>query len=266
MKRLIHAIRYYGVFWILLQLIEENLHIRLPLGSKFRWKLSVKTETKFWDKYLGSPNGEYGEEYRTRLDPNTKLDDEVAELLPNQPSVSILDVGAGPLTCLGKTWDHGKLNITAVDPLADEYDKIIDRYRLKPVVRTRKLDAEKLSTLFPEATFDLAFARNAIDHSYSPEESVLQMLKVTKPGGHVLLVHSQNEAIKEKWKGLHQWNFSLEGGDFIISSKNGKVNFSRKYASICSTSVYHDAANDWIHVTLHKNRPEPDPASGMGSL
>jgi SAM-dependent methyltransferase len=252
MAKITNTIRDYGLVWLMMYTIEQKLKIRLPLSAKLRWDLSVKTEVRFWDKYFATKGLSYPEDYLNRLKPDTALDKEITDLLPQQPSIEILDVGAGPMTYLGKKWNNVKINITAVDPLANEYDKLMTKYGVNPVVRTQKLDAEALTSKLAENSFDLAYARNCIDHSYSPETSVLQMLKVTKSGCYVLLIHSQNEAIKEKWEGLHQWNFSMEGSDFIISSKNDKLNFSKKYAHLCETTFTYEAEKDWIHVKLLK--------------
>ncbi len=59
-----------------------------------------------------------------RLDPNSVVtDDLVGRHLRWLASteVSILDVGAGPLTIINKTFPGKTLTITATDPLADEY-------------------------------------------------------------------------------------------------------------------------------------------------
>ena len=157
-------------------------------------------------------------------------------LLP-QDEIHILDVGAGPLTYLGRKFHGKQINITAVDPLADEYDKILAKYQVQPLIRTEKLAGEELTTRFQPNTFDLVFARNSIDHSYDPERVILQMIEVVKPGRYVLLEHLPNEASKHHYIGLHQWNFSVSAdGDFLINSKLGNVNFTKKYKDICTTT------------------------------
>ena len=162
------------------------------------------------------------------------------------------DVGADPLTYIGKIYDKAKLKIIAIDPLADEYDKILSKYSLTPLIHTEKLEAEKLTQRFVENSFDLVFARNCIDHSYSPENAILEMLKVAKESCYVLLLHRPNEAEQENWRGLHQWNFSSENGDFIISSKNYKINFSRKYSNLCKVECRYDKADDMLYTQLLK--------------
>jgi RecB family endonuclease NucS len=42
------------------------------------------------------------------------------------------------------------------------------------------------------------------------------MLLVVKPGGTVVLYHHENEAERQEYEQLHQWNFTMEQGQFVI--------------------------------------------------
>jgi len=149
-----------------------------------------------------------------------------------------------------------RVDLTAVDPLAPEYDKIIDKYQISPPVHTLEAAAEDLTKKFEANSFDLVFARNCIDHSYNPEHAVLQMLEITLPGCYVLMEHRQNEAEHEQYLGLHQWNFSMNpNGDFIIDSKTEKVNMSEKYQDIATMKcevVSVAPGNDWMVTRILK--------------
>ena len=135
--------------------------------------------------------------------------------------------------------------MTAIDPLADAYDRLLDKYHVKPIIRTQKAYAESLTTRFPPNTFDLVFARNSIDHARNPEMAILQMIEVAKTGCYVLLVHYVNEAERAGYTGLHQWNFSMSAnGDFLISSGSVRVNMTRKVAGLCTTTCELDTVPD----------------------
>ena len=218
------------------------------------WRASIKSELKFWESYFRTKGLQWKDHYALRLDPDMALQTRVMELLPtDKKTVKILDVGAGPLTFLGKKCAGKEVLITAVDPLAEEYDKILKKYHVHPVIRTEKLDAEKLTMRFPPETFDLVFARNCIDHAYSPEKAMLEMIAVVKKGHYVLMEHRINEAEKEGYRGLHQWNFSLTPtGDFYISSKNYHVNFSEKYKDIFQIDCELDTVNNWLITKILK--------------
>ena len=235
--------------------------LRRPSGAKAVWKANLHSEVAFWDDYFATKGGQWPETYLGRLDPNSELDPGIVAFLPpgDQP-VEILDVGAGPLTMLGKKYQDRKLRIVAVDPLAAEYDKVLGKHGITPPVRTIRGEAEQLSAQFGRDAFDLVHARNCIDHSYSPETAVLEMLKVVRRDGFVLLFHGANEAERAGYEGLHQWNLSEKDGDFIISTKTSTLNFTQKYKELCKircvTMELVDGNPDegyWLETFIQRN-------------
>ncbi len=138
-------------------------------------------------------------------------------------TVHLHDVGAGPATRLGKVWLNRSVVITAVDPLADEYDRILDEHSVKPPVRTKKGDGERLEDVVPMDSFDLVYSINAIDYSYDPLKAIKSMVRAAKPGGWAVLKHNVNEAEHEEYHGLHQWNLCEEKGEFVIWNKQQRT-------------------------------------------
>lgn len=237
-------------------ILRSEYSVPIPQSNASRWKAGTVSEINYWDQYFKTRGGDWTETYKLRFDPDLPLQPRPAELLSTRDELHILDVGAGPLTWLGKQLNGRKIEITAVDPLADEYDRILARYQIEPLVRTRKLAGENLTEQFAENSFGLVFARNCIDHSLDPEQAVVQMIKVARKGGYVLLEHRPNEAENENYEGLHQWNFSMsDDHEFLISSKNETLNMSRKYASIgkFSAEIVHEHGDiDWLIVRIEK--------------
>ena len=249
-KTAFRVLRNEGVAGIVSLLISK-------FGSpKSRWRVNTTSEREFWDSYFQTKGLEWAASYQTRFDPDLPLQERAAALLPPEESVHILDVGAGPLTCLGKRAEGKRLTITAVDPLADEYDKILKKHGIQPLVRTRKLAAEELTQAFPVNTYDLVFARNCIGHSYNPERAILEMINVVKRGRYVLLEHLPNEGKSENYQGLHQWNFSSsKEGDFLISSRRKGVNMTKRYAHLCTITcdiVNTGKGGDWLITRILK--------------
>lgn len=242
------------LFQQLLELFKNLITPAHSNSNKKKWRKSIRHELKFWDDYFRTKGLQWKDNYQSRLALDLPLQPHIAELLPiDQEVVKILDVGAGPLTFLGKKCIGKKLQITAVDPLANEYNKILLKYNVRPVIRTEKLDAENLTTRFPANSFDLVFARNCIDHAYSPEKAILEMIAVAKKGRYVVMEHRLNEAEKKSYHGLHQWNFSrTPEGDFHIHSKNYQLNFSEKYKDICRIDCEIDTINDWLITKIMK--------------
>jgi SAM-dependent methyltransferase len=181
------------------------------------WEGGIGEELTFWDRWFATSGGQWPDDYRLRLDPATPLQETfVKRLDPSRRQVAILDVGAGPLTIVGKRWPDHVVAITAVDALAHEYRALYERFRVRPPVPTTYCHSEKLSERFRHDTFDLAYARNTLDHSYDPLRAIREMVHVVKPGGIVLLEHFPNEAETERYSGLHQWNFDEAGGECIV--------------------------------------------------
>ncbi len=189
------------------------------------WKRELTSEVAFWQSWIGEADIPWQEERRTRLDPAMPLQDSMRAVAATPPggTVRLLDVGAGPATSLGKTWPDRTVEIVAVDPLADEYNRMLDAYGVVVPVRTRQCDGEHLLDVIERATFDIAYSRNALDHSYDPLAVIQAMVEAVKPGGWVILEHYANEAESEQYQGLHQWNFCQQDGQFVIWNRQRRI-------------------------------------------
>jgi SAM-dependent methyltransferase len=143
--------------------------------------------------------------------------------------VRIIDVGAGPITKLGYEARGKVLKITPVDPLAKHYDTLLRRNGILLPVPTIQGDGEHLLQQFSARSFDLAYACNALDHSYDPLAVMQNMIHLVRPGGHVLLRHFRNEAEAGRYHGLHQWNFDCRDGRFVVWQPNSLVDVGNRF-------------------------------------
>jgi SAM-dependent methyltransferase len=230
----------------------QRLLRRIGGSSFFVWKSGLWEEVAFWDEWLGTRGLKWPQAFARRMDPQTAIEPQLVALLDHPPGsvVKILDVGAGPLTAVGQVWEGRTVEVTAVDPLAAEYDKLLAKHKLTPPVRTRFAHAEKLLDVFAPNTFDLVFARNCIDHSYDPLLAFGQMLAVAKPGACVFLDHAVNEADHQGHGGLHQWNFCESGGQFIVEGRGQKRNATVEFAPQADTECR--VQDGKIFVTMRK--------------
>ena len=202
---------------------------------KEKWVNGLPAEIEFWDNWIKSRGSQWPADFIFRIDAYTPLQSYMAGFLPESESVSILDVGSCPLTFLGKQCGSKSITITAVDPLADIYNTLLDRHGVHPPVRTVQAFAERLTDKFDIGTFDLVFSRNAIDHSCSPETAIGEMIKVVKRKGYVILGHVRHEGQNANYSGLHQWDFTCNAdGDFIIkpASRERQVNITKDFSSV----------------------------------
>lgn len=203
-----------------------------------KWHEGIESEITFWDGWL--EHAGYGSaEFPFRIDPDAELQPEIARLLDGgtdrrKSAPSILDVGAGPLTFLGKKYNGKLFTLVAVDALAYEFSKLLEKHNIIPPVKTIRMDSEQLY-LLPRSygRFDLITARNTLDHSYNPMQAILTMPRKLKAGGIIYMFHKFNEGLYSGWTGLHQWNFYLLAGCLMLSSqteiRNVTAEFSDQY-------------------------------------
>ena len=182
------------------------------------WRRGVEDELDFWrtvlpERVVRSP------EYRRRLDPASQSQEPVlAEVIERIDSdrVAILDVGSGPLTAVSRGYPGKTLSVTAVDPLADSYNRLMDGLGIRPPVPPLACRGEDLLEVFSPDSFDIAYGLNAIDHAVDPFRVISNMVEVVRPGGLVVLLHHRAAAEGSLYRDLHQWNFDVRGGDFVI--------------------------------------------------
>jgi SAM-dependent methyltransferase len=217
------------------------------------WQAAIDGEVAFWRTYFETKGARYPGSYETRLDPDLPLQPEIAALVdaPQGATVRLLDVGAGPLTFLGRTRPGWTVEVTAVDALGAQYGALVDEFAITPPVRTRTCESERLSTVLPADHFDLVAARNTLDHSYDPVRAISEMVRCAKPGAALLLIHHRNTAEDEDYHGMHQWNF--EGTDEtlivwrpgtrtdVVAELAGRAAFERRWTD-----------GTWEHVVLRK--------------
>ncbi len=236
-----------------LGILKSRYRLPIPMSHQQQWQAGIKSELRFWDDYFHAP--EWQADLHNRLDPELPLQAKFLPLLPAYDEVRILDVGAGPLTSIGKKCPGKQLLISAIDPLAMGYTRLLDKYHLQPLIPTEKGEAENLTGAFAANSFDLVIAQNSLDHSYNPVAAIQEMLAVTRPGGYLYLEHFFNVAESLQYSGMHQWNFSLSAqGDFLIQSKNSQTNISQKYATEChiSCETKMGISKEWLVVKIQK--------------
>jgi SAM-dependent methyltransferase len=226
-----------------------------------RRRPALDDEVAFWSDYLATRGGAWRGAYARRLDPAAPVEDpllyDCIGAVPRR-EVTILDVGAGPLTSVGAAYPGKRIEVVAVDPLAERYDELLRRFEVEPPVRTRPGTGERLPDLFPANSFDIAYARNSLDHGDDPAAAVLNMLAVVRPGGFVILRHYENEGEQAGYSGLHSWNFTERDGRLLIRGRDGAPQdvsaLLTRYArvAVTRTEVPGVEGRDWICAVIEK--------------
>jgi SAM-dependent methyltransferase len=211
------------------------------------WEKSIAHEIAFWTKWVTEPSYLSG-----RIEPDRWIQEEIRALIniPENKNIRVLEVGSGPMTIIANVWGGYNLEVVAVDPLADEYNAILDANGIVPPIRTLKCAGEDLTKLFDENSFDFAQAHNCLDHSWSPIQCIEQMLIVVKPEATIDLMHYINESDNQSGVGLHAWNFFEENGNFMIEGKGDRINVNDTFNNIAKIEV--SIINTQINVRLKK--------------
>jgi len=184
---------------------------------------ALEREVEYWTRIANGtfPMPERVEAFKTRAIGDMYFPDYILKYFRPEPDMTkILDVGAGPHTTLGRPRRPMNVEVTAIDPLAVEYQEILSKHGYAPRTTTIVGDAENLTSQFPIDTFDLVYSRNALDHVAQPLVAIREMLSVTKPGGFIFFEGQTNEGVHQNYTQLHQWNIMtvLDGklGDCVI--------------------------------------------------
>jgi SAM-dependent methyltransferase len=220
------------------------------LSIFIKWKLALAlVGTEFHHQNL---KNNHKKKLRQHFDVNRPLQSELVELLNvyyqnstaliNSPKV--LDIGAGPISKVGKVYQSKAIELTPIDPIASKYNKLHRSLNLKPPVPTIYGQGETLTNQFNENQFDLIHARNCIDHCCNPARVILQAIRVLKPNGFFYLNHYKNEGVAAGYYGLHQWNFFENEKLFYLKGRDNEIiNISlhiKKLAIIHSINTDHD--------------------------
>lgn len=235
---------------------DETVRAReiAKVGPAARWAAFQSDELAFWDSVL---NGDQWPMVRPdRTNPDLSLQGYLIAAIeaPEGSRVEILDVGAGPLTMIGKKWPGRDVCITAVDPIAPAYDELLVRHGITPIFRTTLGFAEDLRAILPPASFDLVHARNSIDHSKDPLKAITEMVQMAKPGCYVLLNHVISEGRVQKYEGFHQWNLFPRRGRFYIDRPGMRaVDVGEALGAVAEVSVGSSADGpEWFIAMIRR--------------
>lgn len=198
-----------AVRWPRLEAFLQRDRLPYPGNAREIWDSRLDAEVHYWRRQIRMQDSEeWRADYAKRLDPKAPLQEIIARHVDPSLGVNkILDVGSGPLTSINRNCSFCEIAVTAVDPLADFFNQVLDKRGITPPVRPELGWGERLSEQFGEDRFDITYSRNAIDHSYDPIKCLEEMIRVTKKGRYVILEVNERSGTLERWTGLHQWDF-----------------------------------------------------------
>ena len=226
-----------------------------------QWQRTLRDEAAAWRQWLDAARAGADKDiladFTWRIGPRADVRDKdiyAPFLRPSCPPGSdarILDVGSGPLTFFPRQWFTRNYIVTPVDPLADEYDRMLADAGVVPQFRTVKGEAETLLDQFGPDSFHCVFARNALEQFYDPLEAVRQMLAVVRPGSWVLLQQEGYRTPEEQARS--PWTMEENADDvFLTSADGGRVDLGMAFADVATLRVIRSWHWPWILAGLKK--------------
>ena len=222
-------------------------------------RAGLRGELAWWRGFIDTGGGAWPEDLRHRLDPDAPLlepllADRLGRFAGGAP-VRVLDVGAGPVSVLGKVHGGVRLDITAVDPLGDRYAQLLAEAGIDPPVHTHACAGEDVAKRFGSAAFDVAYSRNAVDHSADPVAVIRAMLETVAPGGFVALRHYRCEAESNSYVDLHNWNFDVEAGALRVWGPYGDYDVGAQLGGAATVTCWLEEGtgrNPWVCAIVDK--------------
>ena len=182
----------------------------------YRQSNDFSSEIGHWKRVLSSLSTfpeDVRSDFENRMNPDRLLQEPLATLIQSLPKPwRILDVGCGPLSTIGLRVEAESVELFGADPLADTYLSQLVEVGVAPNCKLIQTDCLDLMERFSQRLFSITCSINALDHARDPLEVIRQMAAVTATNGYVFLRHAENEGIRERYRGLHQWNFSISKG------------------------------------------------------
>ena len=135
-----------------------------------------------------------------------------------------------------------------------EYDRLLARFGVEPPLRTLQCPGEQLLERFGPESFDVAYARNSLDHSHDPLTTLRNMVAVLRPHGFVALRHVRTERAEQSYSGLHQWSFDLAQGRLVLSGKATRHDVGAELGPRVRVDAFTatDGEDDWVLAVLTK--------------
>jgi SAM-dependent methyltransferase len=200
------------------------------------WLDGIDFEINWWTDWIRTKGSNWPDDFIARQDPDRRVNPNLFEGMDTTAPQKVLDVGAGPATCLGYRLNGQPVELTASDPLAPQYAKISAECGVVWPVQTISGFAEDLSAFFPRNHFDMVFCRNALDHSFDPVRGIEEMLLVLRIGGRVNLNHYANEGRDGNYVGFHQWNFDVVDGRPVIWNPHARIDLIDRFGHCADVS------------------------------
>ena len=180
---------------------------------KGNWRLGK--ELAFWEyqiKYKPLPKNHNYKRFSFEIIPLLNI---LSELFGEESKpYNLLDVGPGPRTILIEGYRSNLYNLKGIDPLANEYKKLICGREFLVQGTGEHLDA-----IYPSQSFHMVYASNSLDHTEDPLRCFKNMVNATIVNGIVVIRSAIKEGSRLNWSGLHQHDLFVDNGKLMHSER-----------------------------------------------
>jgi SAM-dependent methyltransferase len=184
-------------------------------------------EMEFWKDFVKTDRFRDNWQSDTR---NPELSQHVVNILQAETGIAghqlkIADIGSGAASIL-----RGAVpaSIQCADPLGWYYSEI----GCPGVLSASGEDLPR--DVFKTGSYDVAHISNAIDHSENPMCVLAELIRITRPGGLVIVQGFENEAYFENYAGLHQYNFGVDKERLICNGGDISFTYTQKAGVLIS--------------------------------
>ena len=236
-----------------------------PVIDRTQWQKNLSAEAASWERWLDVALAKTDQritddfEWRTGKACDVRDKDMFAPYLrpvcPPGSEARILDVGAGPLTWSPRKWPTRDFKVTAIDPLASEFDRMLAARNITPPVRTQPGEAETLLEQFAPDSFHLVLCRNSLEQFYDPMGALKQMLAVVQTGAWVILL--QEDPRDEEQKARGPWTLSESDADLYLHVGGDRVDLGMELADVATVRAFRSWHWPWVLGALKKETLAP---------
>lgn len=141
----------------------------------------------------------------------------------NVDILETLEIGSGPNSNLSYWIDKKLINVTAIDPLADIYKKMMKKLNYTYPIVPIKLKGEELLNNFRKESFHIVFAQNSLDHAEDPFKCFKNGYHLLKKGGFFFVCSNIKEGSRKSWTGMHKYDIYVENNELLLKNQKGEV-------------------------------------------
>ena len=141
----------------------------------------------------------------------------------NVELLETLEIGSGPNSNLSYWVDKKLIKVTAIDPLANIYNKMMKKLKYTYPIVPIKLKGENLLKSFKKERFHIVFAQNSLDHAEDPLKCFKNGYHLLKKGGLFFICTNIREGSRKSWAGMHKYDIYVENNVLFLENQKGDV-------------------------------------------